>query len=507
MQSDELAVAADRTVGPRPDGSRLGVWSEGYFVNDTGCVIYTWQVNVPGPGSEPSHEGWPLYLPVLVKVCEERHLIGSCETVKLSRPPEFRDAGETLMSDPEEARVSRAWTIDERLNDPAEMARARLLDEEANRAGELVGVRGTITTNKVETRNTRRSAEDRGGSAWLWCSAINPTNDHEWEGLCSDLPPAHGHYWALHSPRMFARALGAMFVDQVGPRGQGSSLKQTFASEATQHDSQSVFHGPVVYVDDPYGYVAESATPLERLLRPMFVKRLEYEHQREYRFVVWDESEPEETVLLLDASSALLDTARDLPSGPVPVSRSAPTPRTPPPSPPPLPLGAAGAPDSDSLAEIAFAMLNDPHINHGVRTIDAEDLPDDLDEKTVIYPAVETLRGIVDNAGSEPEAAAAAWHAEPYIRCLCAEFQDPIASIRLTPDNFIVIKVKFPEGSDAYGNIAVGPRGMVRHKIGKGREYTVTTSDSTSPFGWPFLASFEKVLSRYGLPSRRSAMG
>lgn len=501
MQSDELAVAADRAVGTQLDGSRLGVWSEGYIVNDTGCVIHTWQVNVPGPGCEPSHEGWPLYLPVLVKVCERQHLLDSCMKVRLSRPSEFRDAGETLMSDPEEARVSRAWTIDERLNDPVEMARARLLDEEANRAGELVGAGITTTTKETTTRNTRRSTEDRGSNAWLWCSAIKPTNDDEWERLCSDLPPAHDHWWALHSPRMFARALGAMFVDQVGPRGRESKLTQTFADEATQHSSQTVFHGPVAYVDDPYSYVAESATLMERLVRPMFSKRLEYQHQREYRFVVWDESEPEETVLLLDASSALLETARDFPSGPVPALRSVPTPRTPPPSPPPLPVGTAATRGSDSTDSI-LAMMDDPHINHRVHTIDAEDAPDDLREKTLLYPAVEALRRIVGKALNEPEAAAAAWHAESYVRSLCAKFRDPIESIRLTPDNFIVIKVKFPEGSDAYGNIAVGPRGVARHKIGGGRGYTVTTHRDTSPLGWPVVARFEDVLITYGLPRR-----
>ena len=75
-----------------------------------------------------------------------------------------------------------------------------------------------------------------------------------------------------------------------------------------------------------------------------------------------------------------------------------------------------------------------------MRTIRTEDAPADLDEKTAIYAAVETLRCIVGKVDNEPMAAAAAWHAEPYIRRLCAVFQDPIDSIRITPDNFIVIR-------------------------------------------------------------------
>ena len=497
---DEPALGSDEAV------SRFGVWSEGCIVDDEGCVIHTYQVNVPGPDSESPVDGWPLYRPVLVKVCEQEHLIGTCETLKLSRPTEFRDMGETLMSDPEEARVSREWTTAERLNDASEMARARLFNEEASRGSELVGSTMKFTTNEVKSRRSRRDTVDRGGSCWLWCSAVEPTNNDEWARLCANLPPAHDHYWTFRSPRMFARALGAMVVDQFGPLGQTTDLTHKSANKVTHHKSLMVFHGPVVYVEDPYGYVAESATDLEHLLRPVFVKRREYEHHSEYRFVVWDEGEPEEGSTLLTASPALLETPRGLASGPVPVPRSTATPRKPPPAEGPLPLGSPTLPATDSLADSLFDLLNNPHSNHGVRTICAEDVPTDLDEKTAIYPAVETLRRIVGKADNEPEAAAAAWHAEPYIRHLCAAFQDPIRRIKLTPDNFIVIEVKFPEESDAYGKIAVGPHGSVRHKIGSGREHRDSTDGKPPNEGWPYLNSFEETLESHGLPKRQNEL-
>ena len=501
---DEPALDADQAPDRESTAGLFGVWSEGYIVDDEGRVVHTYQVNVPGPNSKSPTSGWPLYRPVLVKVCRQEHLIGACETLRLSRPEAFRDDGETLMSDPEEARVSLEWTIDERLNDAAEMARARLLNEEASRGSELVGSRLKFTTNKVESRRSRRSTEDRGGSGWLFCSAVQPTSDDEWRRLCSDLPAGHDYYWTFRSPRLFARALGAMVVDQLGPRGQVLKLTHESAKEVTRHEGQHVFHGPVAYVEDPYGYVAESATPMEHLLRPLFVKRPEYEYQREYRFVVWDEGEPEEGPELLNASPALLETARGLPSGPVPVPRSAATPRTPPTAPGPLPIGSPTPPDS--LSESLFDLLNDPHVKHRVRTIHAEDTPADLQEKTVIYPAVETLRRIVGKADNEPRAAAAAWHAEPYIRRLCSQFQDPIEKIRLTPDNFIVIEVKFPEEADAYARIAVGPRGMVRHKAGMGRNFTDSTDGEPPNEGWPYLHSFDETLESYGLPRRPTEM-
>ena len=500
--NDELSVAADQAISREADTSSFGVWSEGCIVDNAGCVIHTYQVNVPGPDSESPVDGWPLHLPVLVKVCEQQHLIDACKSLRLRRPKEFRGAGETLMSDPEEAKVSREWTIDERLNDPVEMARARLLDEEANRGSELVGSTKKSTTNELRSRRSRRSTVDRGSNAWLWCSAIRPTNDDEWERLCSGLPATHDHYWTLRSPRVFARALGAMVVDQLGPRGRMANVTHSFTNDVTQHNSQTVFHGPVAYIEDPYGYAAEPTTPLEHLLLPLFVKRPDYKHQREYRFVVWDEGESEAGTTLLDASSALLETTRNLPSSPVPVPAAVSAPRASPPAATRPSSSTSDPPAPDPLTDTIFDMVNSPHTNHGVRTIPVEDAPADLQEKTVIYSAVETLRTIVGKADNEPAAAAAGWHAESYIRCLCSRFQDPIGSIRLRSDNFIVIEVKFPEDSDAYGRIAVGPNGMVRHKIGRGHGYTDSTRGKNPSEGWPLLDSFEEQLEQYGLLRR-----
>lgn len=501
--SDKSAIGAGQAISQTPDVSRFGVWSEGFVVDDSGSVIHTYQVNVPGPHSESSGDRWPRYLPVLVKVCEQDLLIDRCMTLLLRRPAEFRDDGETLMSDPEEARVSRKWVTAERLNDAAEMGRARLLDEESNRGSELVGSTMRTTTTEVKGRRTRSRTIGRGNSGWLWCSAILPTSDDEWAQLCSDLPPAHNHYWTFRSPRIFARALGGMVVDQLGPRGKETKLTHKFANEVTEHDTQTVFHGPVAYVDDPYRFVAESATPLERLLRPLFVKRLEYKGQREYRFVVWAESAPEEASALLDVSPILLETTRGLPSGSVPVPRSTSPPRTPPSATEAIPLGASPPPKTDPLTEGVFAMLDDPHFNHAPRKIGAEDPPVDLEERTAVYSAVETLREIVGKADNEPHAAAAAWHAEPYIRRLCSAFRDPIAAIRLTEDNFIVIHIKYPEDADGYGTIAVGPRGVVRAKIGRDSGFMDSTRGKHPFRGWPLIhEDFEESISRYGLPKR-----
>ena len=421
----------------------------------------------------------------------------------------FRDVGETLISDPDETRVSRNWLIDERIDDPLELSNARMRDTEANRGSELVDSTMKTTTTTIKSSTTRRHSLDSGTHGWLWCSAIRPTNDDEWQHLRRSLPDDYDHHWTIYDLRLFARSLGEMVVQQLGSLGGSAKLDHsltvdgTKVTHQTEHPCLTVFHGPVVYEEDPYVYVAEASTPAARLFRPLFVKQLKYQHQREYRFLVGTEDEPDEERVMLDVSSAMFEAAREpVEASPVRVippevasPRMEPMPREPAPLPAPLPL----TPETDPLTDSFLDIANSPHTNRVVRTISGEDPPADLDEKTAVYPAVETLRRIVGQADDEPAAAAAAWHAEPYIRRLCAVFQNPIDAIQLTDDNFIVIRVKFPTDTDAYGKIAIGPRGMVRTKIGRGYESTDCTSLSP-PWGWPLLDDFERTLGQYGLP-------
>ena len=502
-------MSGERTGRERAVGS-FGVYAEGHVVDDAGCVVDTYQVNVASAGLASSPGTWPLYLPVLVKCCKKEDAIDVRETLLLKKPRAFRDAGETLISDPNEARVSREWITDERLNDPVELERARLRDAEANRGSELVGSSRQTTTNKVNSRRTRRHTIDSGNKVWLWCSALRPTNDDQWEQLWPSLDSSYDHYWTVHHPRSFARALGAMIVEQIGPLGALKKLTHNFAGEVTEHASQTVFHGPVTYVEDPYGYVAEATSPLELLLRPLFVKELKYRHQREYRFVVWAEDETDENEMPINVSAAMFETTRvaamSSPRRDAPNSTPAPTSTATHHATALVAADTAAALGPDPLVDSALAMAADPHKNHRPRPITAEDAPADLDQKTAVYPAVETLRRIVGQADNEPLAAAAAWHAEPYIRLLCAAFQDPIGTIRLTPDNFIVIRVKFPTGTDAYGNIAIGPRGIVRAKIGRGYEFADTTSGRYPSEGWPRIDDVKQTLDQYGLPRRATSL-
>ena len=79
----------------------------------------------------------------------------------------------------------------------------------------------------------------------------------------------------------------------------------------TPHRHQAVYHGPVVYPDDPYGRLERAFSDLvELLLLLVFIKRPAYRAQREYRFASWMETEPSEERVDLKVSPALLQAMR-----------------------------------------------------------------------------------------------------------------------------------------------------------------------------------------------------
>ena len=76
---------------------------------------------------------------------------------------------------------------------------------------------------------------------------------------------------------------------------------------STAHKSQTVYHGPVAYLDDPYRRLESASSELELALLLVFLKETACRAQREYRFAVWAEDEPAEDTLDLGVSAALVD--------------------------------------------------------------------------------------------------------------------------------------------------------------------------------------------------------
>lgn len=280
------------------------------MIDDNGFLLCTIQTNLHAGSSPPLLE-WPSDVPRIVKGCKADHAIENGAKLRLSKPEQFRFSGETLISDESENIFSsEVSTIHERSNEPEDMARERRRDAERNRAAELIGSGRRVTTNTVTKtdRNKTKTTQTHGKNGWMWCAALEPASPQEWEGWHAALDPSYDHITLISSPRAFARALAAMVATQLGPRGdQRAKWTQSKPVEfITYHPSQWVFHGPVIYVDDPYSYVIGATGAIDSAVRAAFTKHKTYESQREYRFFVWAHEEPDELTVDLEVSHEML---------------------------------------------------------------------------------------------------------------------------------------------------------------------------------------------------------
>ena len=395
--------------------------ADGHHVDDAGNLIACTYVDFRDPA-----ERFPIA--VLQKASSKRHAIPGCETIRISKPACFIDQGEGLAS-----------------------------DDEAH----------------------------HGTNGWIYCASIEPETAEEQAAWRKAMPVGRSAVSPIHRPRAFARALGAMVAEQAGPRGRIVLLRNTVEGRTfcTAHKSQTVYHGPVAYLDDPVRRLEQASSDLELLLLLVFVKDAAHRAQREYRFAVWAEDDPAEDVLDLDVSPALADAMR---------------------KPRPKPEGSgfvrAGAAeysavedrDGDGSSEArarvetlpAFLRAGSPTVVP--RPHDAETLPRDRRETVAVRAAVDALREAVDKAGCRRDAAAAAWHAEPAVRFLCSTFAGRIASVRVSEDDFVVFTAELPGDEPVRASVAVGSEGTYACTVSTGDTHLASTA--------PDVRSFEQAL-------------
>ena len=397
--------------------------ADGHHVDEAGNLIACTYVDFRDPA-----ERFPI--PILQKASSKRHAIPGCETIRVSKPSRF----------------------------PGE--------------GGLAGA---------------SDAAPAAGAAWVYCASIDPETPEQQAAWRAAMPASRNAVSPIRRPREFARALGAMVAEQAGPRGRIVVLRSAVEgrSFSAAHKSQTVYHGPVVYEDDPVRRLEGASSELELSLLLVFLKDAAHRAQREYRFVVWAEDDPVEDALDLDVSPALVDAMR---------------------KPRPAPEGSgfvrAGAAEYSTVEELqgggssrararvetlpAFLGASNPTVVP--RPHDAGTLPGDLRETAAVHAAVEALREAVDaaDAGCRKDAAAAAWHAEPVLRFLCTEFGCTIAGMRVSEDGFIVVTAELPAASAVEASIAIGPEGTYA--------CTVSADDAHLASTAPDVQAFERVL-------------
>ena len=219
--------------------------ADGHQVDDAGNLISCAYVDLRDP-----EEHHPIL--ALQKASSKRHAIPGCETIRISKPSCFLGRGEGHISG-DEARY--------------------------------------------------------GTNGWVYCAFIEPETAAELAAWRASMPAGYDALSPIRRPRAFAQALGCITAEQAGPRGRAVLLRNTIDGHAlcAAHRSQRVYHGPVVYANDPHGRLERASSDLELKLLLVFLKDAAYRDQREYRFAVWAEREPEEDGLDLEVSLGLLD--------------------------------------------------------------------------------------------------------------------------------------------------------------------------------------------------------
>ncbi len=452
------------------------VLNEGIFVDDYDHFIMSSYVDLRDPADR-------LPITTLIKGCRKQYAIELCKKIRISKPEQFRKFGEGLILDPAEGHVSRTEVVTKTIDNPNELAEEQALNDELAEAAKLLQLNFKYKTRTTERthRNTRYFSLGRNG--WIFCTSIELEGQDEKDRWQESMPDGYDHVSYIHRPREFARALGSMVAERLGPQGQVTNLNHSFgevSKSRTSHRSQVIFHGPVIYVDDPYAAIANASSKDEFLLRSVFVKGIKFQDQREYRFAIWTEEEPSAETVDIDVSFAMLGAMEDrlegatqaVPPTCIPPDKSADSRAT------RIEYGDEPVTEEQGTAYSFF-----PGIRSGPSPLDfiesnyfasvapfsfdTKGLPHDLREMIATYSVLVSLQFLVRCVKGErkAEAAAAAWHAEPCIRRLCSIFEEPIEDISISDSNFVVVTIKFPDESQSEAKIAIGTLGSCTFDI------------------------------------------
>ncbi len=300
-------------------------------------------------------------------------------------------------------------------------------------------------------------------AAWVYCAFIEPETPEQQAAWRAAMPAGRDAVSPIRRPREFARALGAMMAEQVGPQGRTVLLRSAVDRRAfrTAHRSQTVYHGPVVYAEDPDGRLESASSVLEQALLRVFLKPVAHRGQREYRFALWADAEPGRDRVDLEVSPALLDAMqrprREAERGVVvPAGVDEPS-----------AVEEVDHPGSTGVRVVVEAPLAIRHPTIAPPRHGAEGQPAKLRETAAVHAAVEALRVAVGQLDAVLgwAAAAAAWHAESVVRFFCSTYGGTVDAVRVNEESFIVITAEISGNEPVEVTIAVGPDGTCACKV------------------------------------------
>ena len=268
--------------------------NEGSIVDDAGNVITVCYLDMRDPDKR-------VPINALVKAGREGHAMNTLGTIRVSKPARFRNSGEGLIMDPAETLVSRSIANSAPV-DEARLQELREFNDELRRCAAAIGARGSMTHSlPKETTHKRTVNLTLGKNGWIFSTSIEADDDEDQRRWRASMPTDYDHQQRIPRRREFARALGLMAVEQLGPRGKEVTLNGTFGKETfeSRHRSQLIVHGPVIYTENAFDLAAVAASEGERVFLPVFVKDIRYAHQREYRFAIWRRTSQRKSMWIL----------------------------------------------------------------------------------------------------------------------------------------------------------------------------------------------------------------
>ena len=371
-----------------------------------------------------------------------------------------------------------------------------------------------MTTTSSKATKSESQTLTFGKNVWIYSTSIESVDEEQTGKWKASLPEEYDHVDRIHRLREFARALGLLVVEQLGPLCHDQSVRRsTNGGEPShsQHKSQLIIHGPVVYAADPFKLVTNAHSPMEKMFLPIFVKNIRYAAQREYRFAIWSEEELTEDYIDLTASKALfgsLEERTSLSPAQVTTTATGPTAKT------SQPDAIECTEDSDEGAVETEAWRPwpawpspGPANTRTIPSTDPDFLAGAVEEAAAAESALAALRQRVGDVEGErrTNAASAAWHAEPYIRKLCATFVDPIESVSMTEDGLIVVALNTPGDADSRASISFGPLGAHAYRSSTKNQQTESLGRPSPSFHVP--NSFLEKLAELGLPPPAAKTG
>ena len=155
----------------------------------------------------------------------------SPETHKIAKPSIFREMEEDdLIGDKLEAKQERktvepqsATQSKKALLDEVNAAIWQTLEHELSKSFPEASIK--ITNRQSDYREVTTDTLTAGRNGWIYCTSIAPETEAEEEALWAGWGAGYTDWYPIRNRRLFARALGGMVIEQLGPRSAESELE------------------------------------------------------------------------------------------------------------------------------------------------------------------------------------------------------------------------------------------------------------------------------------------